>query len=89
MSDWSAQVESDATASAESDWLDEAAQALWKAISERGVPYAQALEEIEKRMLETAMNVPGPRRELAERLQTSERTLYYKMRAHGLTALSR
>lgn len=89
VADWHAQVESDAVVAPEFDWLTEAAGALWKAISQRGVPYAQALEEIEKRVLETAMNVPGPRRELAERLHTSERTLYYKMRAHGLTGLPR
>jgi transcriptional regulator with PAS, ATPase and Fis domain len=87
--DWRAQIESDAAVSPDFDWLTEAAGALWKAISQRGVPYAQALEEIEKRVLETAMNVPGPRRELAERLHTSERTLYYKMRAHGLTSMAR
>ena len=89
MADWRAQVEADTLVTPEFDWVAEAAGALWKAISERGVPYAQALEEIEKRILETAMNVPGPRRELAERLHTSERTLYYKMRAHGLTSLPR
>jgi transcriptional regulator with PAS, ATPase and Fis domain len=85
MADWTAQAEPDVAPSTDSDWLAQAAGALWRVISERGVPYARALEEIEKRVLETAMHVPGPRRELAEKLQTSERTLYYKMRAHGLT----
>ena len=72
-------------AAADADPLAEAASATWKAISQRGVPYAQALLEIEKRVLEAAISVRGStRREIAQRLQTSERTLYYKMRTHGL-----
>ncbi len=86
MADWTAQANADPPG-AGSDWIAEAAGALWKAISENGVPYDQALDAIEKRVLETALNVPGPtRRQIAERLHTSERTLYYKMRAHGLGA---
>jgi DNA-binding NtrC family response regulator len=58
---------------------------MWKAISQQGVSYAQAMQEIEKRVLETAINVQGfTRRETAQRLKTSERTLYYKMRSHGI-----
>jgi DNA-binding NtrC family response regulator len=35
--------------------------------------------------LEAAINTHGTtRREIAQRLHTSERTLYYKMRSHGL-----
>jgi two-component system, NtrC family, response regulator AtoC len=67
------------------DFFAEAASAMWKAISERGIPYDEALQEIEKRVLTTAINVEGStRREIAERLHTSERTLYYKIRTHGL-----
>ncbi len=87
MADWAAQAGSDVESSG-SDWVSEAAGALWKAVSESGVPYAQALDAVEKRVLETALNVPGPtRREIARRLHTSERTLYYKMRAHGLNGV--
>ena len=58
---------------------------MWRAISQRGVSYARAFEEIERRVLETAISTEGfTRRQVAERLHTSERTLYYKMRAHGL-----
>lgn len=85
LADWHAQLGADVSAPSETDLFTEAAVALWKAISQRGVPYAQALHEMEKRVLEKAMNSPGPRKELAARLHTSERTLYYKMRAHGLT----
>ena len=51
----------------------------------RGVPYAQAFQEIEKRVLKTAIKVHGPtRREIAQRMHTSERTLYYKLKARGI-----
>lgn len=67
------------------DFLGEAARATWEAIDRAGVTYAYALREIEKRVLQAAINVPGStRRQVAQRLHTSERTLYYKMRAHGL-----
>jgi DNA-binding NtrC family response regulator len=67
------------------DLLGEAARATWEAIDRAGVTYAYALREIEKRVLQAAINVPGStRRQVAQRLHTSERTLYYKMRAHGL-----
>ena len=82
ITDWRAQSGSEALG-ADHDLFAEAAIAAWKAISQRGVPYAQAFQEIEKRVLEAAIKVPGcTRREMAQRLHTSERTLYYKMRAH-------
>jgi len=63
----------------------EAALAAWTAISQCGVSYAEALREIEKRVLQAASTIPGcTRRQMAERLRTSERTLYYKMRVHGI-----
>ena len=68
------------------DPIAEAASAMWTAISQRGVSYASAFLEIEKKVLETAIHFDGStRREIAQRLKTSERTLYYKMRAHGLS----
>jgi transcriptional regulator with PAS, ATPase and Fis domain len=85
MADWIAQATPE-TAPVELDLLDEAASAIWKAISEHGISYAQAVQEIERRVLETAIHAQGStRREVAQRLQTSERTLYYKIRAHGIT----
>jgi DNA-binding NtrC family response regulator len=82
--DWAAQSGT-GTEGADPDLFSEAASAVWKAISQRGIPYARAFREIEKRVLEAAISVEGStRRQVAERLHTSERTLYYKMRAHGL-----
>jgi transcriptional regulator with PAS, ATPase and Fis domain len=88
LADWVGESNGEAII-ADGDPLAEAASATWKAISQRGVSYAQALQEIEKRVLEAAMSVSGStRREIAQRLQTSERTLYYKMRTHGLGSVA-
>jgi transcriptional regulator with PAS, ATPase and Fis domain len=45
LADWVAETDTEAAA-ADADPLAEAAIATWKAISQRGVPYAQALHEI-------------------------------------------
>jgi DNA-binding NtrC family response regulator len=51
------------------------------------VNYDRALQELEKRILEAAIAVPGStRRKVAKQLNMSERALYYKMRACGITA---
>lgn len=85
MADWKSQSLPE-SGNRESDPFAEVAGALWKVISQGGVPFAQAFQEMEKRVLENAINIQGStRREIAQRLRTSERTLYYKMRAHGLS----
>jgi transcriptional regulator with PAS, ATPase and Fis domain len=85
LGDWGAQAGPE-NAEADSDLFSDAANAAWKIISVRGVPYAQAFQEIEKRVLETAIKVHGPtRREIAQHMHTSERTLYYKLRARGIS----
>lgn len=81
--DWEAQLGGDAVAG-DPDLLGDAARAAWKAISQWGIPYAKAFEEIEKKVLQAALTGGSTRREVAEHLHTSERTLYYKMRTHGL-----
>lgn len=89
VADWLAQCPGTDSSAPDQDLFAEAAGAVWKAISQRGVPYAKAFQEIEKRVLEVAINLHGStRREIAQRLHTSERTLYYKMRAHGLGNVS-
>ena len=82
--DWIAQNHHEG-APGETDPFADAALAIWKVIAQLGIPYAQAFQEIEKRVLEAALSTDGStRREIAQRLHTSERTLYYKIRAHGL-----
>jgi two-component system, NtrC family, response regulator AtoC len=86
MADWWAQAGRE-TAHTGPDPLAKAAEAMWTAISQDGIPYAQAVREVEKKVLEAVINVPGiTRRGAAERLCTSERTLYNKMRVHGITS---
>jgi two-component system response regulator PilR (NtrC family) len=88
VADWMAQAGPE-NVPADVDLFAEAAGAMWKAIANHGIPYAQAFQEIEKRVLEAAIRVGGPtRRAIAQRLGTSERTLYYKMRAHRLSPSS-
>jgi transcriptional regulator with GAF, ATPase, and Fis domain len=68
------------------DCVREAARALWKAVSQDGLSCALVLRQAEKHILEIAIsNSASGRRELAQRLRTSERTLYHKLQAHGLT----
>ncbi len=67
------------------DLLGEAAAKVWGAISAQGISYAQAIEQLERRVLQAALNVEGrTRREVAQHLRTSERTLYHKIRAYEL-----
>lgn len=85
MADWAAQS-ADEKAEERRDPLGEAAQSMWKAISQRGLSFSQALQQIEKKIIETALNAGGrTRREIARQLGTSERTLYHKIRAHHLS----
>ena len=68
-----------------SDLLGEAAAKTWGAIFGQGIPYAQAIQQIERGVLEAALSVGGrTRREVAQLLRTSERTLYHKIRRHEL-----
>jgi two-component system, NtrC family, response regulator HydG len=84
VADWRAQSAPQAEPAGTDPFAD-VALTIWNLISERGMSYSQAFQEIEKRLLQTALNTYGStRRELAQRLHTSERTLYYKMRSHGI-----
>jgi two-component system response regulator PilR (NtrC family) len=85
LDDWMAQAgHDDEETGAIPDLITSAADTLWKAIS-GGMPLALAFQEIEKKVLEAALNADGcTRQQIARQLQTSERTLYYKMRAHRL-----
>jgi len=67
----------------ERDPLDEAAGRMWQAISQ-GVRYSDALRQVERKVLETALSSGPTRREIAKRLSTSERTLYHKLKAHRI-----
>jgi transcriptional regulator with GAF, ATPase, and Fis domain len=95
LSDWLAQSSEekagDETAEAPKlieggDLLSTAANAVWQTISECGVSYDEAIHQLERKLLQAAMGAGGQtRREIALRLRTSERTLYYKLRSFNLT----
>jgi DNA-binding NtrC family response regulator len=83
LADWMGQRYSEENS--QPDPLSEAARVIWEAIDHRGVTYTHALQEIERLILQAAIRAPGAtRRQIAQRLHTSERTLYYKMRVHKL-----
>jgi DNA-binding NtrC family response regulator len=83
--DWMAQCKDEGSTTS-LDLINEAAETLWKAISGGGLPCAAALRLAERNILELAISGnPQTRRELASRLQTSERTLYHKLKTHHLT----
>lgn len=85
IADWLAQAPLAASSEADGDPIGEAAQKLWTAVFHNGVPWNEVIERVETRLLEKVLNVEGQtRRELARRLNTSERTLYHKLRHHKL-----
>jgi transcriptional regulator with PAS, ATPase and Fis domain len=87
LSDWMAQASDEDTQAR--DWIGEAADRLSNAIFERGLAYRQAIQQIETRALEIALRRGGEtRREIAARLQISERTLYHKMRVQRARQVS-
>jgi transcriptional regulator with PAS, ATPase and Fis domain len=84
LDDWISQV-GDTPCGTQRDLMLEAGERLWEVIDGRGLPYARAIHQLEKRVIEIALRDGGAtRRDVAKRLQTSERTLYHKMRAHHL-----
>jgi transcriptional regulator with PAS, ATPase and Fis domain len=83
LSDWNGQNPSEPPG--DPDWAGEAADILSRAIFQRGLSYLQAIRDVEARFLEIALRRGDTRREIASRLQTSERTLYHKLRAHRIT----
>jgi transcriptional regulator with PAS, ATPase and Fis domain len=86
MSDCLAQYAASEESEPSDNLVSEAAERLWIAIFQHGMPFSDALKQLERVLLETALNQEGKtRREMAGRLHTSERTLYHKLRNHNLT----
>jgi len=85
LADWHHRPVEAQTEEQQPDLLAEAADKVWSAISAQGIPYAQAIQQLERRVLQAALKVGGrTRREIAQRLRTSERTLYHKIRNYEL-----
>lgn len=81
LSDWPARPE----AGDHRDWIHDAASSLSNAIVQLRLPYVQAIRQLERTFLEMIVRSGGrTRREIAAHLKTSERTLYHKLRSHGI-----
>jgi two-component system response regulator PilR (NtrC family) len=84
--DWQDQQSS--SSGPEQDGDDEIAQAanlLWLAIQKRGLALPELLRRAESAVLGKALQVQGKtRREIAEMLHTSERTLYHKLNSRNV-----
>lgn len=67
------------------DEIPNAANLLWLIMLKNELPFPELMRKIEGELLRRALQVGGKtRREIAKLLQTSERTLYHKMNAHGI-----
>lgn len=67
------------------DDIPNAANLLWIVMLRQQLPFPELMRRIEGELLRRALKLGGKtRREIAKLLQTSERTLYHKMSAHGI-----
>jgi transcriptional regulator with PAS, ATPase and Fis domain len=84
LTDWRAQCPDEQSKTCE-DPLKGAAEMVWKAITGRGLTYHRAIRQLEGRVLEIALrSATGTRRDVAESIGTSRRTLFHKLKVHGL-----
>lgn len=73
------------TPPAHEDEIQKLTDLLWLVMLNRSLPLSELMRRVESGLLEKALQMKGKtRREIAEMLQTSERTLYHKMSAHGI-----
>jgi transcriptional regulator with GAF, ATPase, and Fis domain len=70
---------------APSDAVHEAGDVLWRVLASQETSIASLMRRVESDLLDRALRMQGrTRREIARHLRTSERTLYHKMKLHGL-----
>lgn len=63
-----------------------AANLLWVVMLRQEVPFSDLMHSLEGELLQKALHVKGKtRREIAELLHTTERTLYHKMNSHRIS----
>ncbi|ABF39871.1 sigma-54 specific transcriptional regulator, Fis family [Candidatus Koribacter versatilis Ellin345] len=83
--DWLRQEADSATETQAASDIPAAANLLWLIMVRNELPFPELMRKIEGELLRRALQVSGKtRREIAQLLQTSERTLYHKMSAHGI-----
>ena len=89
--DWQDQQSSSAVPERDGDEeIVQAANLLWLAIQKRGLALPELLRRAESAVIGKALQVQGKtRREIAEMLHTSERTLYHKLNSRNVEIPSR
>jgi two-component system, NtrC family, response regulator PilR len=89
-SDWLHQQEATSGETPDADALEQAAELLWGALLRQGISFPDLMSRVESDLLQKALQVEGKtRREVADMLHTSERTLYHKISAHRIASASR
>ena len=88
--DWLKQEAGPATQAASRDNIPAAANLLWSSMLRERLPFPELMRRLESELLQRALQIGGKtRREVARMLNTSERTLYHKMSAHGIGRTTR
>jgi transcriptional regulator with GAF, ATPase, and Fis domain len=88
--DWLQQEAGRAGDSHQQDDILRAASLLWLAMTRQEMPFPDVMHRVEGELLNMALQASGKtRREIARLLHTSERTLYHKMSAHGISSTRR
>jgi two-component system response regulator PilR (NtrC family) len=84
--DWLQQEAAPASGNRKQDDILEAANLLWLAMTRQEMPFPDVMHRVEGELLNKALQASGKtRREIARLLHTSERTLYHKIQAHGIS----
>ena len=88
--DWLQQEGGSSAGFARHDDFFQAISLLWLGMMRQKIPLPELMRRVESELLQRALQVGGKtRRELAELLHTSERTLYHKISSHGISSTSR
>ncbi|HLJ27800.1 MAG TPA: sigma 54-interacting transcriptional regulator [Candidatus Angelobacter sp.] len=83
--DWLRQESESRSPANATDEIPSAANLLWLIMLRGELPFPELMHKIEGELLRRALQMGGKtRREIAQLLKTSERTLYHKMSAHGI-----
>jgi two-component system, NtrC family, response regulator PilR len=83
--DWLDQQSSSRPEQEREDEIAQAANLLWVAMQKRGLALPELLRRAESAVLGKALEIQGKtRREIAEMLRTSERTLYHKLSSRNV-----
>jgi two-component system response regulator PilR (NtrC family) len=83
-SDWLHQQRPAATGDGD-ERIAQAATLLWAVMLRQGVSFSELMRRVESELLQKALRVEGKtRREIADMLHTSERTLYHKISSHRI-----